>query len=259
MKLLLNSLIIILSLTTATGVLAMDWLKETPSLVELVESDKLPPIDDRVPEDVQVVELRPDQVPGEQGGELRLLMGKQKDIRQIVIYGYARLVGYTPELELKPDILKRVDIVENRIFTLYLRKGHKWSDGHPFTSEDFRYYWEDIASNPELSKGGPNKLLIVDGELPKVEFPDQYTVRYSWSNPNPYFLPALAGARPLYIYKPAHYLRQFHARYQELGTLARMVEDSGKRNWMGVHVNKDRPYKATNPDLPTLQPWVNTT
>ena len=28
---------------------------------------------------------------------------------------------------------------------------------------------------------------------------------------------------------------------------------------MGVHVNKDRPYKATNPDLPTLQPWVNTT
>lgn len=28
---------------------------------------------------------------------------------------------------------------------------------------------------------------------------------------------------------------------------------------MGVHVNHDRPYKATNPDLPTLQPWVNTT
>jgi peptide/nickel transport system substrate-binding protein len=244
---------------TATGVEAMDWLKETPSLVELVESGKLPPIDDRVPRDVQVAQLRPDQVPGEHGGEMRLLMGKQKDVRQVVIYGYARLVGYTPELELKPDILKRFDIVENRIFTLHLRKGHKWSDGHPFTSEDFRYYWEDIASNPELSKGGPNKLLIVDGELPKVEFPDQYTVRYSWSNPNPYFLPALAGARPLYIYKPAHYLRQFHARYQELGTLARMVEDSGKRNWMGVHVNKDRPYKATNPDLPTLQPWVNTT
>jgi peptide/nickel transport system substrate-binding protein len=258
-KLLLNSLIIILSLTTATGVLAMDWLKETPSLVELVESDKLPPIDDRVPEDVQVVELRPDQVPGEQGGELRLLMGKQKDIRQIVIYGYARLVGYTPELELKPDILKRVDIVENRIFTLYLRKGHKWSDGHPFTSEDFRYYWEDLANNPELSKGGPNKLLIVDGELPSVEFPDEYTVRYSWSNPNPYFLPALAGARPLYIYKPAHYLRQFHARYQTEEKLAEMIQESGKRNWMGIHVNQDRPYKATNPDLPTLQPWVNTT
>ena len=130
-------------------------------------------------------------------------------------------------LNLKPDILKRVDSVENRIFTLHLRKGHKWSDGHPFTSEDFRYYWEDIANNPELSKGGPNKLLIVDGELPSVEFPDEYTVRYSWSNPNPYFLSALAGARPLYIYKPAHYLRQFHARYQIRGKAGR--DDPGVR------------------------------
>ena len=26
-----------------------------------------------------------------------------------------------------------------------------------------------------------------------------------------------------------------------------------------MHVKLDRPYKATNPDLPTLQPWMNTT
>jgi len=259
MKALINPLLLIFCLCAATPTLAMEWLKETPSLADLVDDGKLPAIGDRIPDDVQVARLRPDQVAGEHGGELRLLMGKQKDIRQIVIYGYARLVGYNPDLELEADILKSVDVQENRIFTLHLRKGHKWSDGHPFTSEDFRYYWEDIATNPELSKGGPNKLLIVDGELPRVEYPDKYTVRYSWSNPNPYFLPALAGARPLYIYKPAHYLRQFHARYQSEGILARMVEKSGKRNWMGIHVNHDRPYKATNPDLPTLQPWVNTT
>ena len=259
MKILLNGIFLILPLFSATSVQAMDWLKETPSLVELVEAGKLPTIDDRIPDDVQVAQLRLDQVPGEHGGQLRLLMGKQKDIRQIVIYGYARLVGYTPELELKADILKRVEVFENRVFTLHLRKGHKWSDGHPFTSEDFRYYWEDVANNPELSKGGPNKLLIVDGELPEVEFPDKHTVRYSWSNPNPYFMPALAGARPLYIYKPAHYLRQFHARYQSEETIARQLEEFAKRNWTGVHVNHDRPYRATNPDMPTLQPWVNTT
>ena len=259
MKALINPLLLISCLCATTSTPAMEWLKETPSLADLVDDGKLPAIGDRIPDDVQVARLRPDQVAGEHGGELRLLMGKQKDIRQIVIYGYARLVGYNPDLELEADILKSFDVQENRIFTLHLRKGHKWSDGHPFTSEDFRYYWEDIATNPELSKGGPNKLLIVDGELPRVEYPDKYTVRYSWSNPNPYFLPALAGARPLYIYKPAHYLRQFHARYQSEGILARMVEKSGKRNWMGIHVNHDRPYKATNPDLPTLQPWVNTT
>lgn len=232
---------------------------ETPSLAGAVELGQLPPLQLRLPETARMIELVDGKSPGRHGGQLRLLMGKQKDIRQIVIYGYARLVGYSPELKLEADILQSYEVFENRIFTLRLRKGHKWSDGHPFTSEDFRYYWEDIASNPELSKAGPNKLLLVDGEWPRVEFPDRYTVRYSWSKPNPYFLPALAGARPLYIYKPAHYLRQFHASYQSEEKIRQMVEQSGKRNWMGVHVSHDRPYKATNPDLPSLQPWVNST
>jgi peptide/nickel transport system substrate-binding protein len=234
-------------------------LIETPSLAAQVQAGELPPVHERIPLVPRLIELVGDKTPGHHGGQLRLLMGKQKDIRQIVIYGYARLVGYATNLKLEADILERYEVFENRVFTLHLRKGHKWSDGHPFTAEDFRYYWEDVATNPQLSKGGPNKLLIVDGELPQVEFPDQYTVRYSWSQPNPYFLPALAGARPLYIYKPAHYLRQFHAAYQSEEKLQQMAEDLGKRNWMGVHVSRDRPYKATNPDLPSLQPWVNTT
>jgi peptide/nickel transport system substrate-binding protein len=177
----------------------------------------------------------------------------------MTIYGYARLVGYSPDLELAADILESVDVEAGRIFTFHIRRGHKWSDGHPFTSEDFRYYWEDIANNKELSKGGLNKALIIEGEPPVVDFIDELTVRYSWSNPNPFFLPALAGPSPLYIYKPAHYLRKFHRRYQSEEKIEELVEFYQSRNWMGVHVNRDRPYKATNPDLPSLQPWVNTT
>ena len=259
MKAVIAHLLLLSALSASTPLLAIDWLKETPMLQAKVQSGELPPVAQRVPDDVQLVQLREDQSPGEHGGQLRLLMGKQKDIRQMVIYGYARLVGYTPELEIKPDLLKQIDVVEGRIFTLHLRKGHKWSDGHPFTSEDFRYYWEDIANNPELSKSGPPRTLVIDGELPRVEFPDAHTVRYSWNSPNPYFLTALAGAVPLYIYKPAHYLRQFHPRYQDAEVLAQRIEEDGKRTWMGVHFNRDRPYKATNPDLPTLQPWVNVT
>lgn len=232
---------------------------ETNFLLEKVASGQLPPVANRLPENPKIASFDGELKPGKHGGQLRLLMGKQKDIRQITIYGYARLVCYTPDLELEADILESVDIEEGRIFTLHLRKGHKWSDGQPFTSEDFRYYWEDIANNPEISKGGPNKKLRIDEELPTVEFIDEWTVRYSWSQPNPFFLPALAGASPLYIYKPAHYLRQFHQRYQTEQRLAELVEKYKARNWVGVHVNRDRPYKATNPDLPTLQPWVNTT
>ena len=256
MKRFIGYCLLVLALGASGSLYAEDWLKETPSLRALVQSGELPPVAQRVPQDVQLVKLRADQSPGEHGGQMRMLMGKQKDIRQMVIYGYARLVGYTPELELKADLLKSIDVVEGRIFTLHLRKGHKWSDGHPFTSEDFRYYWEDIANNPELAKSGLPRALLIDGKPPQVEFPDAHTVRYSWHAPNPYFLTALADASPLYIYKPAHYLRQFHPRYQDTEVLEKMVADEGKRNWMGVHVNRDRPYKATNPDLPTLQPWM---
>jgi peptide/nickel transport system substrate-binding protein len=234
-------------------------LIETDFLADKVASGQLPSVVNRLPEQPKIASFEGEFKPGKHGGQLRLLMGKQKDIRQITIYGYARLVCYTPDLVLEADILESVDIKEGRIFTLHLRKGHKWSDGHPFTSEDFRYYWEDIANNPEISRGGPNKKLMIEGELPLVEFIDESTVRYSWSQPNPFFLPALAGPSPLYIYKPAHYLRQFHRRYQTTERLAELVEHYQSRNWVGVHVNRDRPYKATNPDLPTLQPWVNTT
>ncbi|MDJ0777250.1 MAG: ABC transporter substrate-binding protein [Gammaproteobacteria bacterium] len=258
MRNLLQILLLQLVLLTALPAAALE-LRETPSLQARVDAGSLPPISERVPEAYQQVVIEGDRQPGEHGGQLRLLMGKQKDIRQIVIYGYARLVGYNRDLELEADLLERIEVDRNRVFTLHLRKGHRWSDGHPFTSEDFRYYWEDIATNPELSRGGPPRELQVEGELPLVEYLDAHTVRYSWSRANPHFLPALAGARPLYIYKPAHYLRQFHPRYQDEAVIADLIEKHSKRNWMGVHVNHDRPYKATNPDLPTLQPWVNTT
>ena len=72
----------------------------------------------------------------------------------MVVYGYARLVGLTPSLELAPDILKAIDVQDGRIFTLHLRKGMKWSDGQPFTTEDFRYWFEDVASNRHLAPSG---------------------------------------------------------------------------------------------------------
>jgi len=93
--------------------------------------------------------------------------------------------------------------------------------------------------------------LMVDGELPTFEVVDEHTVRYTWKSGNPYFLPAIAGPNPLYLYKPAHYLQQFHKKYVGEDEMAKMVADSGKRNWMAVHHGKDRPYKQSNPDLPT--------
>ena len=173
-----------------------------------------------------------------------------------MVFGYARLVGYDAELHLVPDILEDVEVEDGRVFTMRLRAGHRWSDGAPFTSEDFRYWWEDVASNEQLSPIGPPVELRVDGEWPQVEVLDERTVRYSWSKPNPFFLPALAGARPMFIYAPAHYLKQFHERYADPDELARLIEADRARDWAQLHGRRDRMYRFDNPHLPTLQPWV---
>jgi len=196
---------------------------------------------------------------GHPGGELRNLVGRARDTRLLFAFGHARLVGYTPNLELRPDILAEFQVEDGRVFTFRIRRGHRWSDGVPFTSEDFRFWWEDVANNKTLQPIGPEIQLLPGGEAPKVEILDELTVRYSWSRPNPLFLPALAATTALEIFRPAHYLKQFHERYANPARLAALVKDTHARDWVQVFLRKDRQQEMDNPDMPTLQPWRPTT
>ncbi len=232
---------------------AQAQLQETPALASAVANGTLPPVASRVPRQPVVAELA---TLGRPGGELRMLMSSPKDTRLMVVYGYARLVGYTQSLVLAPDLLAGIDVEDGRIFTLRLRTGHRWSDGHPFTAEDFRYWFEDVAQNRELSATGLPVSLSPNGELPYFEVLDERTVRYSWLQPNPLFLPALAGPSPLFIYSPAHYLKPFHSRYTNKSMLDALVKQNGVRNWATLHNKRDSMYHNDNVDLPSLQPWV---
>lgn len=232
-------------------------MQETPSLRPEVADGVLPPVAERAPEHPLIVDLAASgKTAGRPGGALRVLMASAKDTRLMVAYGYARLVGFDEQFKLQPDILESYDVDGDRVFTFHLRKGMRWSDGQPFTTEDFRYYWEDVATNKDLSPYGLPRELLAGGEPPKVEFLDEYTVRYSWAKPNPMFLPNLAGPEPLELYMPAHYMKQFHAKYADPKKLAEMVKASKQRGWTGLHTLRGHSYKNDNPDLPTLQPWM---
>ncbi|HEX6119839.1 MAG TPA: ABC transporter substrate-binding protein [Dongiaceae bacterium] len=213
----------------------------------------LPPVAQRLPKNPSVATMA--EI-GKQGGEMRMLMASPKDTRVLVAYSYARLVCYDPSYKLVADICESFKVEEGRIFTFKLRDGHKWSDGEPFTSEAFRYFWEDVANNDELMPTGVPKILTVDGKPAKVEYPDALTVRYSWDKPNAEFLPQLAGASPLFIFRPGHYLKQFHKKYQDPQKLKEMVEKAEQPSWAALHNRKDNQYKNDNPKLPTLEPWV---
>jgi peptide/nickel transport system substrate-binding protein len=234
--------------------------RETPLFQADVAAGKLPPAAERLPKYPRIVDLPSmRRETGRPGGTWRMLMSDQRDLRMMTIYSYARLVTFDDKLHFVPDILQSIEVDDDKVFTMHLREGHKWSDGKAFTAEDFRYYWEDIANNHDLSPTGPNAALLVRGKPPRFEVLDPLTVRYSWEEPNPAFLPALAGAQPLFIFMPAHYLKKFNEKYADKDKLAAAVKKAKVMNWAALHERMSRQYRSDNPDLPTLDPWRNTT
>jgi|CXWL01.1.fsa_nt_gi peptide/nickel transport system substrate-binding protein len=257
----MNSLKVLILVCAALAMLpaaAQDKFIEPPMFAEEIKAGKLPPVAKRLPGKPMVAKLGAGQEAGQYGGSLSMLIGRSRDVRMMVVYGYARLVGYDTSFNIVPDILESIEAKGERVFTMKLRAGHRWSDGQPFTTDDFRYFWDDVANNKELSPTGPPSDLLVNGEAPKVEFIDKQTVRYSWSKPNPDFLPRMAGASPLFIFRPAHYLKKFHRKYNP-----KAGEDKAggavKRSWAATHNREDNMYQFDNPALPTLQPWMNVT
>lgn len=233
--------------------------QESPVLADAVAAGELPPVAGRLPAEPLIVDLEAKgRAFGRQGGTIRTIFTRSRDIRLMVVYGYARLVGYDADYVLRPDLLRDVEVEDGRVFTLHLREGHKWSDGAPFTTEDFRYWWEDVANDPDLAPAGPPELMLVDGRPAEVTVIDETAIRFAWAAPNPRFLPALAQARPPFIYRPAHYMKKFHAKYADPDFLAAQIEETRVRNWAQLHNKIDNMYRNDNPDLPSLQPWVNT-
>ncbi|SDG24376.1 ABC transporter substrate-binding protein [Bosea robiniae] len=233
---------------------------DSPFFADQVAAGTLPPVAARLPANPRIIDLAAlGREPGRHGGNIRMLMGDQRDIRMMTLYGYTRLMVYDDDLELVPDLLESCEVEDGRIFTLKLRQGHRWSDGSPFTTEDFRYWWEDIANNKRLSPGGPPQALFSANEPPRFEILSETEVRYSWKTPNPIFLPALAGAQPTYIFMASGYLKQFHERHAPKHELAKRVKEHHVRDWGALHERLSRMYRPENPKLPTLEPWRNTT
>ncbi|MBB4955763.1 peptide/nickel transport system substrate-binding protein [Agrobacterium vitis] len=234
--------------------------REPDSLKDAVAAGKLPPMAERLPKVPRVISLSgPDLAPGRYGGSARMLIGGQRDIRYMPIICYSRLIGYDLHFNFQPDILERFEVVEERIFTFHLREGHRWSDGSPFTAEDFRYVWEDMFHDKELYLGGIPTVFRVNDKEPVFEVLDALTVRYTWDDPNPDFLAELASPVATRLMMPASYLKTYHRKYQKPDKLAKLIEKKGVQDWAALHQKMSRSVRPENPDLPTLDAWMNTT
>ncbi|MEP0510565.1 MAG: ABC transporter substrate-binding protein, partial [Aurantimonas coralicida] len=115
---------------------------EPAALQAAVSTGDLPPVSERLPERPLVMPVDAACPADRLGGTLRMIGGSAKDTRTLSVFGYARLVGYDEDYAFVPDIAERFEVEDGRVFTFHLRPGMKWSDGAPFTAEDFRYSWE---------------------------------------------------------------------------------------------------------------------
>ena len=235
-------------LVTCAALRADAW-QEAPALAEQVKAGKLPPVEQRLPEHPAMVE--PAHSLGKYGGTWRRMAVMTMDVLQATRIGYEPLVRWDQSgTKVIPGVAEGWEVRDGgRTFIFHLRKGHKWSDGTPLTSEDVMFWYEDMRGNPELSPAVADELW----QTLKVTAPDPLTVEFRFDQPNGLFLESIAFGGNSWIV-PKHYLKQFHPRYADLERLKEMARAATGSDLWFVYFNQiNNPNE--NPDLPVLKAW----
>ena len=142
---------------------------------------------------------------------------------------------------------------DGTVWTVSLLPGMKWSDGEPFTSEDWEYAYE-VQTDPDI-KGALPRWIRQSGDPPvQVVATDDYTVEFRYSAPFYFFEGHMAhGCTPRdFQYAPKHYLKQFNLKYNP--DAEKLAEDAGFPSWTQYYLNQEDP--RLNPDRPGTSPWI---
>lgn len=240
-------------------------LKQAPMLDALVANGTLPPVEERVPMEPLVVQ--PLEGIGTYGGTLRRAFtgpGDDENGNRWVSGDKLIFWDYTGT-EFRPALAKSWEFSEgDRVFTIRLRQGHKWSDGAPFTADDFVFWYEDIYQNPDLVPT-PHSSFAINGKQGRIEKVDETTVRFVFEDPYPLFLTILGGTtfvgsghmtnRGFHggAYAPAHYLKRFHPKYTAQAEIDALAAEANVEDWIALFRLKNQ--WSLNPELPILGPW----
>lgn len=244
--------------TAATGGDISSY-QEAPMLATRVEAGELPPVEERLPAEPVVVE--PFESVGVYGGELA---GPSTNPTccgwDAIEMRLQKLITIDTDLQtIIPNIAKSFEVSEDTTqYTFTIREGHKWSDGEPFTTEDFRFYFEDVLSNPDLTPT-PGAPWALNSELPVMEIIDETTVRYTYAAPYPALLVAIASEVGHRGYRPAHYFEQFHIDYNPDAN--ELAAELGFEDWIQMFNAKMNPYNFTwnlGSETDSYAPTLNT-
>jgi peptide/nickel transport system substrate-binding protein len=218
---------------------------ESPVLASLVARGLLPPLKERLPDRPLVAthDYEGYEGVGNYGGTWHRFHSNADFGDFKMIGGYAPLMRWNWTCDaLEPGLAETWSFNDDgSVLTVNLRKGLKWSDGAPFNSGSFAFWYELCLD--DRHQYAPPVWCLVDGQPMIVETPDEYTIVMKFAGPN-WLVPLWLATGYWWcdVYNiPQHYMKQFHPDYNP--DYPDFVELQRK---IITH---------QNPDLPTMWPW----
>jgi peptide/nickel transport system substrate-binding protein len=241
--------------------------KEAPELAALVQQGKLPPLAERLGQDPLVVQ--PAHSIGKYGGTLQkvLMNGAMDASIARFLPGPTSLLFWDVEWKtIVPNIARAFEVsADQKVITVQLRRGMRWSDGHALTADDILFWFEDILNDDSVHPGDSTDLLV-RGKRVMIEKVDATTVRFVSPEANAQLLEIMAS--PLSDlghsfrhelgrggpYAPKHYLQQFHAKYVGEAQANRLATEAKFPSWQ-AYIKAQFNHRS-NPALPVIYPWI---
>ena len=231
--------------------------QEAPSLAAKVAAGELPPVEERIPSEPLV--WQPFEEIGTYGGRMNFAsVAISVDIGNI---NRTDAVAYNMQgTKLVNDAVKSHEMSSDLTTVIYqLRKGHKWSDGAPFTSKDFVWHYEKrhaerravtLGAGSEDCRQSAGRECA--GRVGPSRFRTRRRCRFCWT-----VWVAVGASAGVYVV--SHYMEQFHADYNP--NAEKEATDDGFENWTQRYQAKKRWgahqtwFTEHAVDRPVLAPW----
>ncbi|MDV7106206.1 ABC transporter substrate-binding protein [Vibrio sp. TH_r3] len=242
----------IAALTLVLGTFNTWAYQESPILTDMVNNGMIPAVDKRLPENPLVV--TPINEIGKYGGTWRRVIPNY----QFHEWSNEPLVILDDNQQRVPHLAESYSISDDqRVYRFTLRKGMKWSDGVPFTTEDVAFWYNDLELNSKLSPS-VKSLFLSGGEPAKLNIIDEQTFEFEFKQPNPNLIEMHLRSTIEFRLpqSPKHYLKDYLPSFTSEQELEKKIQLAGMTDWRQLFHNRWNTRSNTNPDLPVLYTWI---
>ncbi len=236
-------------------------LKEADSFKAAVAKGDLPPVAQRVSENPLVV--TPKDAVGRYGGDWNMALVGGGGLSMLFRYqAYEPLVRFDPAwTKVIPNVAESFEgNADSTVYTIKLRKGMKWSDGEPYTTDDVKFWYDTCLTDKRVAAVG-NSHWKQNNKPAKLEIVDETTFKVIFEKPNGFFALNTAWANTDQTTRcPKHYLSQFHIDYNPKAD--ELAKSRGVESWIALFQKEsgltDDNIFFQNSDRPCLWAWMFT-